>query len=187
VVAFGLFGGIAFSASYQLVARFANKNVIALGLGCSASGPLVLLLQLALEMGPSPTRRQQVGRQQLAPASAAATFPERLHLPSLACRLAGGILWQATAPCSLPCASVYRLQVLLYEIIALIIAAGLWATISLLWRHWDSIEQHASKQVRPLAKDIGRLAAPACRSSFQTCKGPTLVWLGSCRTSQSLC
>lgn len=108
MVAFGLFGGIAFSASYQLVARFANKNVIALGLGCSASGPLVLLLQLALEMGPSPTRRQQVGRQQLAPASAAAPSPERLHLPSLACPLAGGILWRATAPCSLPCASVHR-------------------------------------------------------------------------------
>lgn len=42
------------------VARFANKNVIALGLGCSASGPLVLALQLALRMGPEPTRRQQV-------------------------------------------------------------------------------------------------------------------------------
>lgn len=60
MVALGLFSGIAFSASYQLVARFANKNVIALGLGCSASGPLVLLLQLALNMGPTPTRRQQV-------------------------------------------------------------------------------------------------------------------------------
>ena len=34
MVALGLFSGIAFSASYQLVARFANKNVIALGLGC---------------------------------------------------------------------------------------------------------------------------------------------------------
>lgn len=33
----------------------------ALGLGCSASGPLVLAMQLALEMGPTPTRRQQVG------------------------------------------------------------------------------------------------------------------------------
>jgi hypothetical protein len=60
VIAFGLFGGIAFSAAYQLVARFANKNVIALGLGCSASGPLVLLLELALEMGPNPTHTQLV-------------------------------------------------------------------------------------------------------------------------------
>lgn len=60
VVALGLFSGIAFSASYQLVARFANKNVIALGLGCSASGPLVLAMQLALHMGATPTRQQQV-------------------------------------------------------------------------------------------------------------------------------
>lgn len=45
----------------QLVARFANKNVIALGLGCSASGPLVLAMQLALGMGASPTTEQQVG------------------------------------------------------------------------------------------------------------------------------
>lgn len=42
------------------MARFANKNVIALGLGCSASGPLVLALQLALLIGPEPTQRQQV-------------------------------------------------------------------------------------------------------------------------------
>lgn len=40
--------------------RFANKNVIALGLGCSASGPLVLALQIGLRMGPTPTRHQQV-------------------------------------------------------------------------------------------------------------------------------
>lgn len=94
VVALGLFSGIAFSASYQLVARFANKNVIALGLGCSASGPLVLLLQLALNMGPTPTRRQQI---------------------------------------------------FLFEIIGVIIAGGLWATVSLLVRHWRSIEAHASR------------------------------------------
>ncbi|KAI7843994.1 hypothetical protein COHA_002532 [Chlorella ohadii] len=108
-IALGLFSGIAFSASYQLaslfetscsqqccsVARFANKNVIALGLGCSASGPLVLALQLALQIGPEPTRRQQI---------------------------------------------------LLYESIALVIAAGLWATVSLLLRHWKPIEAHASKQ-----------------------------------------
>ncbi|EFN58589.1 hypothetical protein CHLNCDRAFT_140764 [Chlorella variabilis] len=96
VVALGLFSGIAFSASYQLVARFANKNVIALGLGCSASGPLVLLLQLALNMGPTPTRRQQI---------------------------------------------------FLFEIIGVIIAGGLWATVSLLVRHWRSIEAHASRLV----------------------------------------
>eukprot|EP00887_Chlorella_sp_A99_P002817 scaffold6.g2817.t1 len=88
-VALGLFGGVAFSASYQLVARFANKNVIALGLGCSASGPLVLALQVALGMGPTPTRAQ------------------------LTC---------------------------LYEVIAAVIVAGLWAAVSLLLRHWDAVE-----------------------------------------------
>lgn len=39
-------------------------------------------------------------------------------------------------------------QILLYESIALVIAAGLWATVSLLLRHWKPIEAHASKQVR---------------------------------------
>jgi len=38
-------------------------------------------------------------------------------------------------------------QILLYESIALVIAAGLWATVSLLLRHWKPIEAHASKQV----------------------------------------
>ena len=60
VIALGVFGGIAFSAAYQLVSRFANKNVIALGLGCSAGGPVVLLVEVLLGMGPSPTQRQQV-------------------------------------------------------------------------------------------------------------------------------
>lgn len=32
--ALGVAHSISFSASYQLVARFANKNTIALGLGC---------------------------------------------------------------------------------------------------------------------------------------------------------
>jgi hypothetical protein len=59
-MALGVFHGIAFSASYQLVARFANKNVIALGLGNSASGPLVLVLQLLVGMAADPTHRQTV-------------------------------------------------------------------------------------------------------------------------------
>lgn len=119
-VALGLFSCIAFSASYQLVARFANENVIgaealqgdrcsfmkegfsgqkfscppspppqALGLGCSASGPLVLALQLAFGMGPHPSHAQLV---------------------------------------------------LLYESIAVIVVMGLWAATSLLLRHWDAIE-----------------------------------------------
>lgn len=47
-VALGLFTGIAFSASYQLVSRFANKNVIALGLGFVCSGLVTLILQVCL-------------------------------------------------------------------------------------------------------------------------------------------
>ncbi|KAL4440645.1 hypothetical protein ABPG77_000354 [Micractinium sp. CCAP 211/92] len=115
VVALGLFSGIAFSAAYQLVARFANKNVIALGLGCAASGPLVLAMQLVLEMGPVPTRHQQI---------------------------------------------------LLYEAMAVLIVAGLWATASLLLRHWGAIEKAAGKQdlVEPLLTgqdDDGGVASPA--------------------------
>ena len=48
--------GIAFSASYQMVARFANKNTISLGLGCVGSGLLALALELILKVGPKPTR-----------------------------------------------------------------------------------------------------------------------------------
>lgn len=58
-VVLGLLSGIAFSASYQLVARFANKNTISLGLGCVGSGIVTLLFQIALDMGPSPTRYQE--------------------------------------------------------------------------------------------------------------------------------
>ncbi len=47
----GLFSGTAFSASYQLVSRFANKNVISLGLGFVGGGLVTLLLQLALRIG----------------------------------------------------------------------------------------------------------------------------------------
>ncbi len=48
--------GIAFSAAYQMVARFANKNTISLGLGCVGSGLLALALELILSVGPKPTR-----------------------------------------------------------------------------------------------------------------------------------
>ena len=47
--------GIAFSASYQMVARFANKNTISLGLGCVGSGLLALFLEVALQIGPAPS------------------------------------------------------------------------------------------------------------------------------------
>lgn len=60
IVALGLVSAIAFSSSYQLVARFANKSVIALGLGCVGSGIIVLLLELAMGMKTRPTTAQLV-------------------------------------------------------------------------------------------------------------------------------
>eukprot|EP00884_Botryococcus_braunii_P018331 jgi/Botrbrau1/5181/Bobra.0172s0051.1 len=60
VTALGLLQAIAFSASYQLVARFANKNVVSLGLGCVASGLVAFLLELGLLLGPRPTRLQMI-------------------------------------------------------------------------------------------------------------------------------
>ncbi len=37
------------------MSKYANKNTIALGLGCVGSGALVLALELALRMGTSPS------------------------------------------------------------------------------------------------------------------------------------
>ena len=51
MTALGLLSSIAFSASYQMVAHFASKNTIAIGLGCAGSGVLVLALELALDLG----------------------------------------------------------------------------------------------------------------------------------------
>lgn len=107
VVALGLFSSIAFSASYQLVARFANKNTIALGLGCSASGPLVLMLQLMLGIsGSGPTHRQEVG---------------------------------------------------MYCIITSLVGLGLWATVSLLMRHWFAIEEMPGGAAQSGSGDNGGL------------------------------
>lgn len=86
----GAFSGIAFAASYQLAARYANKNTIALGLGCIASGPLVLIMQLLIGVH-------------------SATAKQSHH-------------------------------VALYGCIAGLVAISLWATVSLLLRHWESIE-----------------------------------------------
>ena len=61
VVVLGLVHGISFSASYQLVSRFAGKNTISLGLGCVGSGFIVLLLELALRLRSSPSRHQNMG------------------------------------------------------------------------------------------------------------------------------
>lgn len=103
VAVLGALSSIAFSASYQLVARFANKNVIALGLGCSASGPLVLAMQILLGMkGTSPTLRQHV---------------------------------------------------ILYVSIAALVLAGLWATVSLVLRHWDAIEA-SNMTAAPSERDV---------------------------------
>jgi len=57
-VALGLVHGISFSASYQLVSRFAGKNTISLGLGCVGSGGIVLAVELALRITASPTQAQ---------------------------------------------------------------------------------------------------------------------------------
>jgi hypothetical protein len=92
-----------------MVSRFANKNTIALGLGCSASGPLILILQIALGLKAIPTFEQQVA---------------------------------------------------LFLIIAIVVASGLWATVSLLFRHWDAIEASSDSVVEeditaPLLSDLG--------------------------------
>jgi len=60
VVVLGLVAGIAFSASYQLVARFANKNTISLGLGCVGSGIVTLIVETALRMGSTPSHKQEL-------------------------------------------------------------------------------------------------------------------------------
>lgn len=60
IVALGLVSAIAFSASYQLVSRFANKNVVSLGLGCVGSGLVVLILETAVHMRNTPTQTQLV-------------------------------------------------------------------------------------------------------------------------------
>ena len=60
VVALGLVHGISFSASYQLVSRFAGKNTISLGLGCVGSGFIVLLMELALRLKSNPNHHQSM-------------------------------------------------------------------------------------------------------------------------------
>ena len=59
-MALGLVHGVSFSASYQLVSRFAGKNTISLGLGCVGSGGIVLLLELLLRLGSNPSYQQNV-------------------------------------------------------------------------------------------------------------------------------
>lgn len=68
---------------------------------------------------------------------------------ALSLTLPGFVRWPA---CGLPP------QILLYEIIAGVILAGLWATVSLLLRHWKAIEQPAAKQVGGLWHSLPSLA-----------------------------
>lgn len=56
----GLVCGISYSASYQMVARFAKKNTISLGLGCVGSGIIVLFLELGLQVGIHPSKTQSI-------------------------------------------------------------------------------------------------------------------------------
>jgi hypothetical protein len=101
VLGLGAFSGIAFAASYQLVSGFANKNVIALGLGCIASGPVVLVIQVALGLH---------GKQPV----------------------------------------THGRYVLFYSIVTGIVALGLWAGVSLLWRHWNAIESNYRAREEPM-------------------------------------
>ena len=60
IVILGLMCGVSFSASYQLVALAAKKNTISLGLGCVASGLVVLGLETGLGLASMPSMMQRV-------------------------------------------------------------------------------------------------------------------------------
>ncbi|KAF6259792.1 hypothetical protein COO60DRAFT_1700650 [Scenedesmus sp. NREL 46B-D3] len=60
VVGLGSISAVAFSTSYQLVAWFRSADTIALGIGCVASGPLALVIQVALQIGTTPKRWQWI-------------------------------------------------------------------------------------------------------------------------------
>ena len=79
IVVLGLLCGVSFSASYQLVANFANKCTISLGLGCVASGLVVLGLETALRIGPSPAHWQLVVLFQACAGAPPATRRQRWH------------------------------------------------------------------------------------------------------------
>ncbi|DBB16535.1 TPA: hypothetical protein ACH3X3_014799 [Trebouxia sp. C0006] len=56
----GLCNSIAFSTSYQTVTHFGTSNSVALTTGFVASGPIVVLAEAALRMGPRPSYTQQL-------------------------------------------------------------------------------------------------------------------------------
>lgn len=123
-------------------------------------------MQLALEMGPVPSKHQQVslavpseaqgcsGRPgagvQCRPMLIVQAMQPPLGHPSPAQpNVAHPNPTHPTYPPS-SLAPGYK-QVLLYETITVVIVAGLWATVSLLLRHWSSIELAAGKQVGLIA------------------------------------
>ncbi|GBF88674.1 MFS general substrate transporter [Raphidocelis subcapitata] len=64
----GAVSSVAFSVSYQLVAWFRSADTIALGIGAVGSGPISLLVQLALHVGPRPARWQWIALFEVAAA-----------------------------------------------------------------------------------------------------------------------
>ena len=83
ITALGVLSAVAFSASYQMVARFANKNVVALGLGCAGCGLIVLGLELALGALPLRERARNVWLLELtAGARRAACSALQYHMPA---------------------------------------------------------------------------------------------------------
>lgn len=103
IVVLGLVHGVAFSASYQMVSRFANKNTISLGLGCVGSGLLVLFIEVAMQLGPKPSRTASIilfetvagGQSQTADvrAVAAAPVPLRLEWQLMHVLVQGDLRW----------------------------------------------------------------------------------------------
>ncbi|GIL56538.1 hypothetical protein Vafri_11895 [Volvox africanus] len=65
VAVLGGVSAVAFSTSYQLVQYFRAADTIGLGVGCVGAGPLVLLVQLALGVGPSPAKWQWIAMYEI--------------------------------------------------------------------------------------------------------------------------
>ncbi|MEW5307939.1 MAG: hypothetical protein WDW36_010307 [Sanguina aurantia] len=66
VVLLGTLSAVAFSTAYQLVSNFRAADCISLGIGGAGSGPVVLLIQLLLRVGPRPARWQWVAMFEVA-------------------------------------------------------------------------------------------------------------------------
>lgn len=66
VVILGTLSAVAFSTAYQLVSNFRAADCISLGIGGAGSGPIVLLIQLLLRVGPRPARWQWIAMFEVA-------------------------------------------------------------------------------------------------------------------------